>query len=147
MKKILIIIYVIFSVLSLFLEIKLNFREIKKSIYSLNFEKNYISEKLYVEHIIFSTEDSSYGKAIISGKIINDNEQRTITLSKLSSEKYCKLDKKNKMFYDIWYNKETSSIFLKKTTTGFIYYNGFLLMLFWIFLPFAFYYLIKILIK
>ncbi|RVU91582.1 hypothetical protein EH230_12105 [Flavobacterium columnare] len=144
MRKVLIIIYLIFAVLTLLSEVILNFRETKKSICTLNFEKNFSAEKFYEKKSITDIGgDSGYGRISIYGFIGNDTKLLIINILQSIEEKYRKFDAKNNIYYEVWYNKDTEAIFIKTDNTGSIYYNGFLLLLFWIFIPFAIFSLIK----
>lgn len=144
MKKILIIIYLLFSTLSFLADIINDFREVKKSIYSLNFDKNYMYKKLYVKKIISDMGgDSNYGNAVIFGHFGNETKIRNISVSQSVVEKYRNYDNENNVYYNVWYNKNTETIFLKVTETGKIYFNGFLLIMFWVFIIPSIYYLTK----
>lgn len=143
MKKILIIIYLILAILSLLSEVILNFRETKKSICTLNFQKNFSVEKIYYKKSFSpSLNDNSQGLEGVVGYLKNDPKYRYLTLTEETARKYRKNENGN-IYYNVWYNKKLDIIILKTDNTGSIYYNGFLLLLFWIFTPLAIFNLIK----
>jgi len=143
MKKTLLIIYLAFAILSLVSELVLNFRETKKSISTLNFSRNYIVEKLYYKGDGNAwIGNSSQGFNAVVGCLKNNPKERTLTLTEKTEERYRKYEG-NDMYYEVWYNPKLDTIQLKTSNTGSVYYNGFLLMIFWTFIPVAIYSLIK----
>ena len=144
MKKILLIIYLIFAILSLFSEIILNFKETKSSYSSLNVEQNYLLDTLYVKEYDTSPSGDSYKITCINGySKRNPNKTLRFRVSNEAVVKYRKFMNDTIYYYDMWYDKKTDDYLFKTSDKGGVYYNGFLLIIFWIFIPFAIYSLIK----
>lgn len=143
MKKILLIIFLIFSIASLIAEIVLNFRETKASYYSLNFEKNFVAKKFYYKY--YHT-DPGTGRPPITIIGYLEGTTKSKALGPISGDffdKYRKLDNGENIYYDVWYNKKTDVIYLKTNETGFFGYNGLCLLIVWILSVPAIVYLIK----
>lgn len=129
--------------MSLVTEIAKNFKEIRTSISTLNFLKNFSVEKIYYKKSFSpSLGDSSQGLEGVVCYLKNNSKERHLTLTEETESKYRKYENSN-IYYNVWYNKTLDIIILKTDNTGSIYYNGFLLLLFWIFIPFAIFSFIK----
>ena len=143
MRKLLMTIYLIFAILFLVAEIVLNFRETKTSFSTIKFRENFVVEKLYYKFFGGTGNETSQGVKIVHGHFKNNQKERTLTMSEETEEKYRKYEG-NDIYYEVWYNPQLNTIQLKTNKTGNIYYNGFLLMIFCAFIPFAIYSLTKI---
>ena len=145
MKKILLIIYLIFAIAIVLSEIVLNFKETRSSFSSLNYEQNYLLDTLYVKEYDRSPSGNSYGITCINGySKRNPNKVLRFRVSDDDVDKYRKFIKDTIYYYDMWYDKKTGYYEFKTSDKGGIYYNGFILIIFCAFIPFAIYSLIKI---
>ncbi len=139
MKKIILIIYLIFSAMTFIAEIILDFREIKSSIYSLNYEKKFTSERLYLINTFpASMNGSSEGLIGIKGYLKKYPKIRSITLSVKNEVKIRKFEN-DQQYYDVWYSVDLDKLILKTTEKMIVYKNGFYLIILWCFLPLVIY--------
>jgi len=144
MKKILVIVFLVFSVSSFIAEIALNFRGIKMSYYSLNFEKNFVVKKFYYKYDYPSTGNNMQGgNVVIRGYLEGTEEEKSLVVSEKSFNKYRKLNDEKNIYYNVWYNKELSVFFFKETAKSRFFFNGLCLLIMWILSVPTIIYLIK----
>ena len=146
MRKLLIIIYLIFAILSLLGEIFTNFRETTTSFQSLNFKEHFIVRNLYLDDYYDNTTRGGTSNYEFFGHFKN-GEKNSVFLAGNGPKymrEYRKYDKEDNIYYEVWYNEDTGKIFFKTSDEVGVYRNGFYIIVLWIFIIPAIYYLIKI---
>jgi len=116
MKKLLLIVFLIFSGLFLVAEIFTQFKTVRAMYYSLNFEKNFVVKKFYYKDSYPGTGDNmaSGGNWVLKGCLEGTTKDISLTVSEKNIIKYSKFDdEKDDYYYDVWYNEKLNMFFLK----------------------------------
>ena len=134
MRKIVLIIYLTFAILTLIGEICFDFRETRISYYSLSFKEHFEVKKFYITDTETNIASDGPAGEVLKGYIQNETKDRYLTVSDDIASEFSLFDSNKNIYYEVWYCKSLDIIKMKVSQNGFIYYNGFLIdiMLFFI---------------